>query len=67
MDAMTRRSKEKEMTMAEVEKPSSSSKVDVAVRLLEEKLGREYGLSQEELRKATITIKNGEVTVKGVK
>lgn len=53
--------------MAEVEKPSSSSKVDVAVRLLEEKLCREYEISQEELRKATITIKNGEVTVKGIK
>lgn len=49
--------------MAEV-KPVSS-KVDVAVRLLEEKLTREYGLSLEELRKSTITIKNGEVTVKG--
>lgn len=41
------------------------SKTDVAVRLLEEKLCREYGLSQEELRKSTITIKDGEVTVKG--
>lgn len=41
-----------------------ASKVDVAVRLLEEKLTREYELTREELRKATITIKNGEVTVK---
>jgi hypothetical protein len=49
--------------MAEV-KPVDN-RVDVAVRLLEEKLTREYGLSLEELRKATITIKNGEVTVKG--
>jgi hypothetical protein len=49
--------------MAEV-KPLDN-RVDVAVRLLEEKLTREYGLSLEELRKATITIKNGEVTVKG--
>jgi hypothetical protein len=45
----------------------SASKVDVAVRLLEEKLSREYDMSLEELRKATITIKNGEVTVKGKK
>jgi len=45
----------------------SASKVDVAVRLLEEKLTREYDMSIEELRKATITIKNGEVTVKGKK
>lgn len=44
-----------------------SNKVDVAVRLLEEKLCREYDMSIEELRKATITIKNGEVTVKGKK
>lgn len=65
MDATIKRSKE--ASMAEVEKPSSSSKVDVAVRLLEEKLCREYEISQEELRKATITIKNGEITVKGVK
>lgn len=43
----------------------SSSKVDAAVRLLEEKLCREYDMTLEELRKATITIKNGVVTVKG--
>jgi hypothetical protein len=41
-----------------------SDKVGVAVRLLEEKLAREYEMSLEELRKATITIKNGEITVK---
>jgi len=45
----------------------SASKVDAAVRLLEEKLTREYDMSLEELRKSTITIKNGEVTVKGKK
>lgn len=43
----------------------SMNKVEAAVRLLEEKLCREYSLSVEELRKKTITIKNGEVTVKG--
>lgn len=43
----------------------ASNKVQSAVRLLEEKLCREYEMSLEELRKATVTIKNGEVTVKG--
>lgn len=42
-------------------------KVDSAVRLLEEKLTRALGVSLEELRASTITIKNGEVTVKGKK
>lgn len=46
---------------------SEASKLDVAVRLLEEKLCREYDISLEELRKATITIKDGGVTVKGKK
>jgi hypothetical protein len=41
--------------------------VGVVVRLLEEKLTREYDMSLEELRQATITIKNGEITVKGKK
>jgi len=45
----------------------SANKLDFAVRLLEEKLCREYCLSIEELRKKTITIKGGEVTVKGKK
>ncbi len=45
----------------------SASKVDVAVRLLAEKLTREYDMSIEELQKSTITIKNGEITVKGKK
>ena len=44
---------------------SEANKLDVAVRLLEEKLCREYSLSLAELREATITIKNGEVTVTG--
>lgn len=44
-----------------------SSKVASAILLLEEKLCREYDLSLEELRASTITIKNGEVTVKGKK
>lgn len=49
--------------MAEEIKPSAS-KVDVAVRLLEEKLTREYDVTLEELRASTITIKDGEVTIK---
>jgi hypothetical protein len=44
-----------------------STKIASAVLLLEEKLCREYDLSLEELRASTITIKNGEVTVKGKK
>jgi len=49
------------------EKVSSSSKVEAVILLLEEKLCREYDLSLEELRRATITIKGGQVTVKGKK
>lgn len=55
----------KEDTMADIQ--PSASKVDVAVRLLEEKLTREYDMTLGELRQSTITIKNGVVTVKGVK
>jgi hypothetical protein len=40
------------------------SKTDTAVTLLEEKLCREYSLTLDELRQATVTIKGGEVTVK---
>lgn len=40
------------------------TKTDTAVTLLEEKLCREYSLTLDELRQATVTIKNGEVTVK---
>jgi hypothetical protein len=47
-----------------VEVKPIDNKVGVAVRLLEEKLAREYNISREELQKSTITIKNGEVTVK---
>lgn len=49
-------------SMAEI-KPKAD-KVQVAVRLLQEKLTREYEVSLEELRKSTITIKGDEVTVK---
>jgi len=44
-----------------------SNKLDSWLILGYEKLAREYGLSIEEVREATITIKGGEVTVKGKK
>jgi hypothetical protein len=40
------------------------SKTDSVIRLLQEKVCREYQLTQEEVKASTITIKNGEVTVK---
>lgn len=48
---------------ATVSKPVN--KTDVAVRLLEEKLCREYDMSLEDLRNSTIIIKDGVITVKG--
>ena len=44
-----------------------ANKLDSWLILGYEKLAREYGLSIEEVRQATITIKGGEVTVKGKK
>lgn len=44
-----------------------ANKLDSWLILGYEKLAREYGLSIEEVRQATITIKDGEVTVKGKK
>ena len=44
-----------------------SNKLDSWLILGYEKLAREYGLSIEEGQTATITIKGGEVTVKGKK
>ena len=44
-----------------------SNKLDSWLILGYEKLAREYGLSIEEAQQATITIKGGEVTVKGKK
>ena len=41
-----------------------ANKLDSWLVLGYEKLAREYGLSIEEIKEATITIKNGEVTVK---
>lgn len=41
-----------------------ANKLDSWLILGYEKLAREYGLSIEEAREATITIKNGEITVK---
>jgi hypothetical protein len=42
----------------------ASSKLDSAVVLLYEKIAREYELTPDEVREATITIKKGEITVK---
>jgi HSP20 family molecular chaperone IbpA len=42
----------------------ASSKLDSAVVLLYEKVAREYELTPDEVRSATVTIKNGVVTVK---
>jgi hypothetical protein len=44
-----------------------ATKLDSWLVLGYEKLAREYGLTIEEVKNATITIKNGEVTVKGKK
>ena len=41
-----------------------TSKLESAIVLLYEKIAREYQLAPDEVRQATITIKDGEVTVK---
>ena len=41
-----------------------ATKLDSWLVLGYEKLAREYGLTIEQVQKATITIKNGQVTVK---
>lgn len=41
-----------------------STKLDSWLVLGYEKLAREYGLSIEEVRTATVTIKDGEITIK---
>lgn len=43
---------------------SMSTKLDSWLVLGYEKLAREYGLSIEEVRTATVTIKDGEITIK---
>lgn len=40
------------------------NKINTAVIVLYEKLEREYNLTREEILQATVTIHNGEVTVK---
>lgn len=44
-----------------------ANKLDSWLILGYEKLAREYGLSIEDIKLSTITIKDGEVTVKGKK
>lgn len=51
-------------TMSEVELTPVDNKLNGWLVLGYEKLAREYELSIEEVKQATITIKNGEVTVK---
>jgi len=53
--------------MVSEEKAPVSNKLDGWLILGYEKLAREYGLTIEEVKAATITIKGGEVTVKGKK
>jgi hypothetical protein len=53
--------------MATKEFTPVANKLDSWLVLGYEKLAREYELSIEEIKSATITIKNGEVTVKGKK
>lgn len=48
-------------------KTSVANKLDSWLILGYEKLAREYGLSIEDIKSSTITIKDGEVTVKGKK
>lgn len=43
---------------------SSTSKLSSTVALLYEKLCREHQLTPDEVRSATVTINNGEITVK---
>lgn len=50
--------------MSETELTPVDNKLNGWLVLGYEKLAREYGLSIEEIKEATITIKNGEVTLK---
>jgi len=43
---------------------SVTSKLSSTIALLYEKLCREYQLTPDEIRSATVTINNGEITVK---
>lgn len=59
-------SKEEKAIPAEIEATLTPvvDKTAVTIGLLYEKLSRTYNLSLEEIREATVTIVNGEVTVK---
>lgn len=50
--------------MKETNLPSPAVKTGNAVRILQEKVCREFGLTPEEVKAATITIKGSEVTIK---
>jgi len=51
----------------EVEVVPTSNGMATAVINLYEKVAREYQLTPDEVKASTITVKNGEVTVKGKK
>ena len=59
-------SKLKGEDMTEVKQPISN-KLDSWLTLGYEKLAREYGLSIEDIKTATITIKSGIITIKETK
>ena len=48
----------------EIEVTPRVNQLEMAVRYLYEKVAREYDLSTEEVKASTITIKDGEITVK---
>lgn len=49
------------------EKLTSVNPYAGVIVLLEEKIARQLGLTPDEVKQKTITIKNGEVTIKGEK
>lgn len=44
--------------------PQMSSKLTGAIRFLQEKISRDFGINLEELKEKIITIKNGVISVK---
>jgi len=56
--------KQAEKVDMEARVTSVTSKLSSTIALLYEKLCREYQLTPDEIRSATVTINNGEVTVK---
>lgn len=48
----------------EIEVTPRVNQLEMAVRYLHEKVAREYGLTVEEVKQSTITIKGGDIVVK---